>query len=392
MDAVILSAVRTPIGKFLGGLSSIPATELGAKVVAEAVRRSGVDKADVEEVLMGNVLQAGLGQNPARQAALGGGLPPTVPAVTINMVCGSGLKSVALAAQAIRAGDLDVAVAGGMESMSRAPHMILKARTGYRLGDGQVVDHMVADGLWDAYGDYHMGETGELVADKCCITREAQDEYSLESHRRAVAAIEAGKFRDETLAVEVPQRKGDPIRIESDETPRAGATMEKLAKLEPAFRKDGTVTPGNASAISDGASALVVSSARYAEERGIQPLARITSYATGGIEPEWVMLAPKVAIGKVLEKLGVSLGHFDLIEINEAFASAAAALRQELEIDPQRLNCNGGAVALGHPIGCTGARILTTLLYAMQDRGAKTGLASLCLGGGNAVALSVERP
>ena len=391
MDVVLLSAARTPIGSFLGGLSRLPATGLGALVVAEAVRRAGISPEDVEEVILGNVLSAGLGQNPARQAALGGGIPDSVGAVTINKVCGSGLKAVMLAAQAIRAGDIRVAVAGGMESMSGAPHLIPKSRTGYRLGDGKILDHMVHDGLRDAYHDFHMGETGELVAERCKVSREDQDRFALESHRKAAAASQEGNFREEILSVEVPAGKGKTKTVDTDECPREDTTLEGLARLRAAFREDGSVTAGNASGIADGSAALLVSSASFAEERGLRPLARITAYATGGMEPKWVMLAPLRAIGKVLERLGVEIGHFDLIEINEAFSSAAVSLQREMKIDPERLNVHGGAVALGHPIGCTGARILVTLLHAMARRDVRNGLASLCLGGGNAVALGVER-
>ncbi|MCZ6688586.1 MAG: acetyl-CoA C-acetyltransferase [Planctomycetota bacterium] len=391
MDAVLLSAVRTPIGKFLGGLSGIAATDLGARCVAEAVRRAGISPDAVDEVILGNVLSAGLGQNPARQAALRGGLPPSVSALTVNKVCGSGLKAVMLAAQAIRAGDIQVAVAGGMESMSRTPHLIPGSRSGYRLGDGKVIDHMVHDGLWDAFNDFHMGETGELVAEKCCVTRQDQDEFAVESHRKAVTAIREGKFKDEIVSVEAPARKGKVEIIETDEAPRENAALDRMARLSAAFRKDGTVTAGNASALADGAAALVVASSRFAKEKGIRPLARITGYATGGVEPKWVMLAPIEAIKKLLAQLDIEISHFDLVEINEAFSSAAVSLQRELGIDPSRLNVHGGAVALGHPIGCTGARILTTLLHAMSQRDARTGLAALCLGGGNAVALSVTR-
>ena len=391
-DVVLLSAVRTPLGRYLGGLSGLPATELGARVVAEAVRRAQISPDDVDEVILGNVLSAGLGQNPARQAAIYGGIPSSVGAVTINKVCGSGLKAVMLAAQAIRAGDVEVVVAGGMESMSRAPHMLMNSRTGYRLGDAQLVDHMVRDGLWDVYNDYHMAETAELVAKERGVSREDQDRFALESQRKAVAAIKGGKFKDEILPIEAPLKKKKTQTVDTDESPRPDATMESLAGLRGAFRKDGTVTAGNASGLSDGAAALVVSSAGFAEKKGIKPLARITGYATGGVEPKWVMVAPVEAIRKVLKSLDAGVSDFDLVEINEAFAASAVALQRELEIDPARLNVHGGAVALGHPIGCTGARILTTLLHAMRQQGAEKGLASLCLGGGNAVAVSVDRP
>lgn len=392
MDIVVLSAVRTPIGKFLGSLSGLPAPELGARVVAEAVRRAGVTPEDVQEVIMGNVLSAGLGQNPARQAAIHGGIPVSVGAVTIDKVCGSGLKSVTLAAQAIRAGDIEVAVAGGMESMSMTPHLLPKSRAGFRLGDAQLVDHMVYDGLWDVYNDYHMAETAELVAKERGVTREDQDRFALESQQKAVAAVKEGKFKDEILPIEAPVGRKKVQVVDTDESPRADTTLESLAALRPAFRKGGTVTAGNASSLSDGAAALVISSAEFAEKKGLKPLARITAYATGGVEPKWVMLAPVEAIRKILKSLDVGISHFDLLEINEAFSAAAVGLQRELEFDPSRLNVHGGAVALGHPIGCTGARILTTLLHAMRQRGSATGLASLCLGGGNAVAVGVDRP
>ena len=389
-DVVLAGATRTPIGKFLGGLSSLTAPQLGAIVVREALRRAGVRVDDVDEVILGNVLGAGLGQNPARQAAMGAGLPPRVPALTINKVCGSGLKAVALAVQAIKAGDAEVIVAGGMESMSNAPYLLPGARTGQRLGHGTLVDAMIHDGLWDKYNDFHMGITAELVADKYHVTRAAQDAFAVESQRRAVAAQKAGKFAAEIVAVEIPQRKGAPLTIGADESPRADVTTEGLAKLAPAFKKDGTVTAANSSSISDGASAVVVLSARKAAELGVQPQARVTGYATGGVAPEWVMMAPLEAVKNLEKKTGLAPQAFDLVEINEAFASAACALLAELKLAPERVNPNGGAVALGHPIGATGCRILTTLIYGLLDRKASRGLASLCLGGGNAVAMSVE--
>ncbi|QDU66530.1 acetyl-CoA C-acetyltransferase [Engelhardtia mirabilis] len=390
-EAVIVSACRTPIGKFQGGLSGFRAPQLGGLAIAEALRRAGVDAGLVEEVIMGNVLQAGLGQNPARQAAIAGGVPTSVGSVTINKVCGSGLKAVMLAAQAIRAGDADVLVAGGMESMTQAPYLLPEARAGVRLGHGKLLDSMVNDGLWDIYNDFHMGMTGELVADKHDISRAAQDEFAANSHRKAAAATEAGRFDAEKFTVEVPQRKADPIAFTTDETIRAGMTADSIAKLNPAFKRDGgTVTAANASAINDGACALVVMSAEKAAELGCKPMARITGYSTGGLDPEWVMMAPEVSIRKLSEKLGRKASDFDLHEINEAFSSAACALTRVLDLDPEKVNVNGGAVALGHPIGASGARILTTLLYAMAQRGAQTGMASLCLGGGNAVSLAVE--
>lgn len=389
-DVVLAGAVRTPIGRFQGGLSSLSAPKLGAIVIREALRRAGVSPDAVDEVIMGNVLGAGLGQNPARQAALGGGIPNRVAAFTVNKVCGSGLKSVALAAQAIRAGDAEIVVAGGMESMSNAPYLLPGARNGQRLGHGELVDAMIHDGLWDVYNNYHMGMTAELVADKYKISREMQDAYSVQSQQRAVAAQQAGRFAAEIVAVEVQQGKGPAKRIDADESPRADASAEGLARLKPAFKKDGTVTAGNASTISDGAAAVVVLSARKAEQLGIKPQGRITGYATGGVAPEWVMMAPLEAIKLLEQKNRIAPQGYDLIEINEAFASAACALAQEMKLDPARVNVNGGAVALGHPIGATGCRLLVTLLHALQARKARLGLASLCLGGGNAVALSVE--
>jgi acetyl-CoA C-acetyltransferase len=390
-DAVIVSACRTPIGRFQGGLSTFKAPQLGAFAIKEALERANVKGEDVDEVIFGTVLQAGMGQNPARQAALAAGVPPEVGAMTINKVCGSGLKSVMLAAQAIKAGDADVIVAGGMESMTGAPYIMPAGRSGMRLGHGKLLDGMVHDGLWEIYNDYHMGETGELIADRCDVTREDMDNFAAESHRRAHAAIESGAFKDEIVPVEVKDRKGNVTVVDTDEGVRAGVTAESLAKLRPAFRKDGRVTPGNASQISDGASALVVMSEKAAADRGLEPLARITDYVTGGTEPQWVMYAPVVAMEKLEKKTGVKNADYDLVELNEAFASAACAVTKEAGLDPERTNVNGGAVALGHPIGASGARILTTLLYAMKNRDAKTGLACLCLGGGNAVALSVRR-
>ena len=390
-DVVIVSACRTPIGKFQGGLSGFRAPELGGLAVAEAVKRAGIAASDVEEVILGNVLQAGIGQNPARQAARAAGIPDEVGSFTVNKVCGSGLKSVMLAAQAIRAGDADVIVAGGMESMTQAPYLLPGARAGQRLGHGELLDAMVHDGLWDIYNDYHMGLTGENVAEKYDITRQTQDEFAANSHAKAAEATEAGRFDEEKFAVSVPQRKADPISFTTDETIRAGMTPESIGGMRPAFKKDGTVTAANASAINDGASALVVMSAERAKAMGLTPLARITGYATGGCAPEWVMMAPGKSIPKCAEKAGMKHADFDLHEINEAFSAAAVALTRTLELDPAKINVNGGAVALGHPIGASGARILTTLLHAMKQRDAKTGMASLCLGGGNAVSLSVER-
>jgi acetyl-CoA C-acetyltransferase len=387
---VIVSACRTPIGRFQGGLAPLRASQLGALAVAEAIQRAGIAQDKVDEVLMGTVLQAGQGQNPARQAALGAGLPDTIAAVTINKVCGSGLKTVMLAAQAIKAGDGSCFVAGGMESMSRAPYYLPKARDGQRLGHGQLLDGMIADGLWDVYEDFHMGNTGELVAQEYGVTREEQDSYAVGSHQKAVAAWENGKFDAETFSVEVPGRKGQVTVVDRDEGPRSDASVEGLGKLRPAFQKDGTVTAGNASTINDGASALVVMDEDVAKAEGLKPLARITGYATGGMAPKWVMMAPEAAFQKLCTLTKLSLNDFDLIELNEAFSVQAVALTRKLELDPAKVNVHGGAVALGHPIGCSGARVLTTLLHALQDRGLSKGAAALCLGGGNAVALSVE--
>jgi len=391
-DAVIISAVRTPVGKFLGALKSFKATDLGAIVVRESVKRAGVAPEDVDEVIMGCVIQAGLGQNPARQAALNGGLLPAVSAVTVNKVCGSGLKAVMMAAQGIQLGDTDIVVAGGMESMSNAPYLIPKAREGYRLGNGVLLDSMIHDGLWDAFNDYHMGCTGEVVSERFNVSREEQDEYALGSHRKAAAAIKAGNFKDEIVAVEIPQRKGSPVVFDGDETVREDTSLEALGKLKPAFKKDGgTVTAGNAPGVNDGASALVVTSSDRASTLGLKPMARIVAQATSGVEPELVMMAPVEAIRKVLRKAGWSINEVDLIELNEAFAVQAVAIIRELNLDPTRVNVNGGAVALGHAIGQSGSRLLTTMLYELKRRDARRGVVALCLGGGNAVAMAVER-
>src|SRR5688572_20636512 len=387
---VIISAVRTPIGKFQGGLKSLTAPQLGSIAIRAAVERAGLDREQIDEVIMGNVVSAGLGQNPARQAALGAALPPTVAALTINKVCGSGLKAVALAAQAIQTGDSEIVVAGGMESMSNAPYLLPNAREGYRLGNGTIVDSMIHDGLWDAYENFHMGNTGEVVADKYRVSRERQDEFALNSHRKAVDAIRAGRFRDEIVPVAVPQKRGDPVLFETDESPRADTTIEALRALKPAFKKDGTVTAGNAPGVNDGAAALVVTDGDRALQLGKKPLARITGHAVSGIEPALVMMAPVEAVRKLLRKTGWTLPDVDLIELNEAFSVQAVAVMEQLELDPAKVNVNGGAVALGHPIGATGARILVTLLYEMKRRGLRRGIATLCLGGGNAVALGVE--
>jgi acetyl-CoA C-acetyltransferase len=390
-EPVILSAARLPTGKFMGALKGFTAPELGAIAVREAVRRAGIDPDRVDEVILGNVLSAGLGQAPARQAALKAGLPPKVGALTINKVCGSGLKAVMLAAQAVATGDGDIVVAGGMESMSNAPYLLPKAREGMRLGHGELIDSMVHDGLWEAYEDYHMGCCGETVSETYGVTREQQDAYALESHRRAIAAIQAGRFKDEIVPVPIPQKKGEPVMFAVDESPREDTSLEALGRLKPAFREGGTVTAGNAPGVNDGAAALVVTSMETAVALGRVPMARIIAQATSGLEPKMVMMTPVPAIRRILEKTGWSVADVDLFELNEAFAVQAVAVTKELGLDPARVNVNGGAVALGHPIGASGARVLTTLLYAMQDRGARRGIAALCLGGGNGVALAVER-
>jgi acetyl-CoA C-acetyltransferase len=390
-EAVIVSAVRTPVGKILGALKNFKATELGAIVVREAVKRAGVKPEDVDEVIMGCVIQAGLGQNPARQAALRGGLPNTVSAVTVNKVCGSGLKAVMMAAQGVQLGDTEIVVAGGMESMSNAPYLLSKAREGYRLGHGTMFDSVIQDGLWCAFDDQHMGCTGEVVAERFHVPRAEQDEYALNSHRKAVEAIKAGRFKDEILPVEIPQKKGASIMFDTDEPVREDTTLESLGKLKPAFKKDGTVTAGNAPGVNDGASALVVTSVERAKSLGVEPLARIVGQATAGTEPQLVMMAPVDAIKKLVNKIGWSLNEVDLIELNEAFAVQAVAITRELDLDPNKINVNGGAVALGHAIGQSGSRILTTMLYEMKRRNAHRGIAALCLGGGNAVAMAVER-
>ena len=390
-EAVIISAVRTPVGKFLGALKNFRATELGAIAVREAVKRAGVNPEDVDEVIMGCVIQAGLGQNPARQAALHGGLPNTVSAVTVNKVCGSGLKAIMMAAQGIQLGDTEIVVAGGMESMSNAPYLLPKAREGYRLGNGTLVDTVINDGLWCAFDDQHMGCTGEIVSERFHVSREEQDEYSLNSHRKASDAIMAGKFRDEIIPVEVKQRKGPPVIFDTDEPVREDTSLESLSKLKPAFKEGGTVTAGNAPGVNDGASAVVVTSSERAQLLEVEPMARIVGQATSGIEPKLVMMAPVEAIRKLLRKTGWTLADVDLIELNEAFAVQAVAITRELNLDPERLNVNGGAVALGHAIGQSGSRILTTMLYEMKRRDVHRGIAALCLGGGNAVAMAVER-
>jgi acetyl-CoA C-acetyltransferase len=392
-DVVIVSAVRTPVGKFQGSLSDFTAPQLGSIVVREAVKRAGIDANSVDECIMGNVVQAGEGQNPARQAALGGGLSSSVSATTINKVCGSGLKSVALAQQAIQTGNAQVVVAGGMESMTNAPYILPQARKGYRLGDGKILDSMVHDGLWDAYNDYHMGNTGENVAEKYGITREEQDEYALNSHRKAVTAMKDCHFKEQIVPVELPAKKkgAPPVLFTQDESPREDSTIEALQSLKPAFKKDGTVTAGNAPGVNDGASAVVVMSAAKAKELGLKPMARIVAQAVSGIDPAWVMMAPVDAIRQIWKKTGWKDEDVDLYEINEAFSVAAIGVTRELGIDLNKVNVNGGAVALGHAIGSSGSRILVTLLYEMARRNAHRGIAALCLGGGNAVAMAVER-
>ena len=389
-DVVIVSAVRTPVGKFQGAFADMSAVELGALVVRAAVERAGIDASSVDECLMGCVLPAGLGQNPARQAALRGGLPDSVSAMTINMVCGSGLKAVALAAQAIANGEAEVVVAGGMESMSNAPYLLPGGRKGYRMGDGAVVDSMVKDGLWCACEDFHMGMTGELVAEKHSITREQQDAYALESHRKAAAAWREGRFDAEVVPVEVASKKGKVV-VARDESVREDASLEALAALKPAFKKEGTVTAGHAPGVNDAAAALVVMSAARAKELGLKVMATIKAQATSGVAPKWVMLAPVTGVKKVLERAGWALADVELFELNEAFSVQALGVMKELGLDAARVNVNGGAVAIGHPIGASGARVLVTLLHEMQRRDAKRGVAALCLGGGNSVALAVER-
>ncbi|MGD9589651.1 MAG: acetyl-CoA C-acetyltransferase [Pyrinomonadaceae bacterium] len=391
-SAVIISAARTPTGKFQGALKGFTAPELGAIAIKEAVKRAGVDPADVDEVVMGCVVQAGIGQAPARQAALKAGLPPEVSALTVNMVCGSGLRAVALASQAVKLGDAEVVVAGGMESMSNIPYAMPGARDGYRMGNQTAVDLMIHDGLWCPFENWHMGNTGEVVADKHQITRETQDDFAFNSHRKAAEAQAAGRFKDEIVPVEIPQRKGDPVVLDYDEPVRPETTVDALGKLKPAFKKDGgTVTAGNAPGVNDGASAVVVTTSDRASALGIEPLGRVVSYAVSGIEPKLIMLAPVEGVRRAVAKAGWSLDDVELFELNEAFSVQALGVMKELGIDPERVNVNGGAVALGHAIGNSGSRVLTTLLYEMKRRGAKRGVAGLCLGGGNSVAMAVER-
>jgi acetyl-CoA C-acetyltransferase len=391
-DVVIVAAVRTPVGKFQGALAEFTATQLGAMVVRDVVHRAKLNADQVDECIMGCVLPAGLGQNPARQAALRGGLDARVAAMTINKVCGSGLKAVALAAQAIQTGNAEIVVAGGLESMSNAPYLLPTARKGMRMGNSVAVDSMVHDGLWDVYNDYHMGITGENVAEKYGITREQQDEYAVNSHRKAAAAQKAGKFAAEILPIEIPAKKkgGTPTMFSADESVREDTTVESLRALKPAFKKDGTVTAGNAPGVNDAAAAVVVMSASKAKELGLKPMARIVAQATSGVAPEWVMMAPVQGVRNVLKKAGWTKDEVDLYELNEAFSVQALGVTGELGLDLAKVNVNGGAVAIGHPIGASGARVLVTLLYAMQDRGARKGVAALCLGGGNSVAMALE--
>jgi acetyl-CoA C-acetyltransferase len=392
-EVVIISGCRTPVGKFQGSLSDLSATQLGAIVVREAVKRANLDPKQVDECIMGNVVSAGLGQNPARQAAIFGGLAPEVGAMTVNKVCGSGLKAVALAAQAIQTENSSIVVAGGMESMTNAPYLLPQARKGYRLGNAQIVDSMVHDGLWDIFNDYHMGITGENVAEKYGITREEQDEFALNSHRKALAAIKECRFKAQVVPVELAPKKkgGTPVIFDKDESPREDTTIEVLRSLKPAFKKDGTVTAGNAPGVNDGAAALVVTSARRAKELGAQPMVRIVAQATSGIDPKWVMMAPVDAVRKIWQKTGWKNEDVDLYELNEAFSVQALGVMRELGLDPNKVNVNGGAVAIGHPIGASGARVLVTLIYEMTRRNVHRGMAALCLGGGNAVAMAVER-
>ena len=392
-EVVIISGCRTPVGKFQGSLSDFRAPQLGALVVREAVKRANLDPAAVDECIMGNVVSAGLGQNPARQAAIYGGLSPEVGAMTINKVCGSGLKAVALAAQAVQTRNSSIVVAGGMESMTNAPYLLPQARKGYRLGNATIVDSMVNDGLWDIYNDYHMGITGENVAEKYGITREEQDEFAVNSHQKAISAINECRFKSQIVPVEIPAKKkgAAPAIFDKDESPREDTTIEVLRSLKPAFKKDGTVTAGNAPGVNDGAAAVVVTSATRAKELGAKPMVRIVAQATSGIDPKWVMMAPVSAVKKIWEKTGWKKDEVDLYELNEAFSVQALGVIRELGLDINRVNVNGGAVAIGHPIGASGARVLVTLIYEMIRRDVKRGIAALCLGGGNAVAMAVER-
>ncbi|MGH9413657.1 MAG: acetyl-CoA C-acetyltransferase [Terriglobales bacterium] len=390
-SAVIVAGVRTPVGRFLGGLAPVRAPQLGALVVREVVKRAGIKPEQVDECIMGNVVQAGNGQNPARQAALYGGLAPHVAALTINKVCGSGLKAVGLAAQGVLLGDTQIVVAGGMESMSNCPYLLPGARTGYRMGNQTAVDSMINDGLWDVFNDFHMGQTAELVSEKYKITRQEQDEYALGSHKKAVAAMKAGYFDTQIVPVEIPQKKGEPVVIAADEGPRADTSIAALGKLKPAFKKDGTVTAGNAPGVNDGAAAVVVTTLSKAQELSLKPKFRIVAQAVSGLEPQWVMMTPVEAVRKLWAKTGWNAGNVDLYELNEAFAVQGVALIRELGLDADRVNVNGGAVALGHPIGASGCRILVTMMYEMERRQVQRGIAALCLGGGNAVGMAIER-
>lgn len=389
-DTFIVGAARTAVGRFLGSLSSLRAPELGAVAIKAAVERAGVNPAEVDGVIMGNVCPAGIGQAPARQAAVKAGVPVEVPALTVNKVCGSGMIAVALACQQIKAGDARLVVAGGQESMSNVPYYLKSLRQGQKMGDAQLQDGMIYDGIWDYFGDVHMGALGDFTAKNSQISREEQDEWALRSHQNAVAAIEAGKFKAEICPVLIPQKKGEPVIFDTDEGPRSDTTLEKLAALKPVFTKDGTVTAGNASSINDSAAALVLASEGFIKERGLKPLARVVAYATGSVEPKMLFYAPIKAVQTLLGIQGVDINYFDLIEINEAFAAQVLADGKELGWDWNRVNVHGGAIALGHPIGCSGARILVTLIYALKDRGLKKGLAAVCLGGGEATAMSIE--
>lgn len=388
-EVVIVSACRTPVGRFLGGLSTTPAPRLGAVVIQEAVRQAKIAPESIDEVLMGCVVLAGQGQAPARQAAIHAGLPHAVGATTVNKICGSGLKTVMMAADMIKAEFGQIFVAGGMESMSLGPYLLAKGRTGYRLGNAEILDATVHDGLWCSFTGQHMGNSAEWIANEYGLTRQELDEYSLKSHQKAIAAMDAGRFKEEIVPVEVPQRKGPPVLVDTDECPRRDTSMEALAKLRPAFKPDGMVTAGNAPGITDGAAAVVVMSAEKAKELGIEPLARIIAYDQAAVEPLRIFTAPIFAVRKLLKKTGTTLNDYDLIELNEAFAAQTLADGRELGLDWDKVNVNGGAIALGHPIGCSGARVLVTLIYALKDRGLKTGLATLCLGGGEAVAMSI---
>lgn len=390
-EVVIVSAVRTAIGSFQGSLKDVPATKLGALVIEEAINRAGISKEQIDEVIMGNVLQAGLGQNPARQASILAGLPQEVPAMTINKVCGSGLKTIHLATQAIKAGDAEIVVAGGMENMSQAPYLLMNAREGFRMGNQKAVDSMISDGLWCAFNDYHMGVTAENLCSNYNLTREEQDEFAARSQQRATEAIDSGRFEEEIIPVHIPQRKGEPIEFKTDEYVKKGTTVEKLGGLRPAFKRDGSVTAGNASGINDGAAAVVVMSKQKAEELGLPILATVVANASAGVDPSIMGIGPVQAVNKVLQKANLTIQDMDLIEANEAFAAQAIAVDRELKFDAEKLNVNGGAIALGHPIGASGTRIFVTLLHEMKKRDAKTGLATLCIGGGQGVATIVKR-